>query len=247
MKLEDELRSAYRQETRQWSNPPEGKENMLKAIRSKSMGNRHPRKWIVAAVIAAVLIIPTGAYAGYTYLADDIYGSEQNITVLGGTAADYNRLEAKLQEAKAYFSDDEFTQYMSLLKQLGQMALTHADPQGNLHPEQWSTVDQEKYNQLAANLEPFFERLEGASEEKGMLDREQFRIETYKAAEERLSQEKFIEFQALFESMEKYEAIVVDENGSIHEERLSAEQKQDLDQVRKQFYSYLDQIGYSVR
>ncbi|WP_128103484.1 DUF3600 domain-containing protein [Paenibacillus sp. DCT19] len=247
MKLEDELRSAYRQETRKWSNPLEGKENMLKAIRSEYRGKRRPRKWLVAAVIAAVLIIPTGAYAGYTYLADDIYGSEQNISVLGGTAADYNRLEAKLQEAKAYFSDDEFTQYMSLLKQLGQMALTHADPQGELHPEQWSTVDQENYNQLAASLEPFFKRLEGASEEKEMMDREQFRTETYKAAEERLSKEEFIEFQALFENMEKYEAIVVDKDGSIHEERLSAEQKQDLERVREQFDSYLRQLGFSMR
>ncbi|WP_340399398.1 DUF3600 domain-containing protein [Paenibacillus sp. FSL H8-0079] len=244
MKLEDELRSAYREETRKWSNSPGGKENMLKAIRSRSRGNRRPRKWLVAAIIAAVLIIPTGAYAGYTYLADDIYGSEQNIRVLGGTADDYNRLEAKLQEAKAYFSDDEFTQYMSLLKQLGQMALAHADSQGDLHPEQWSTVDQEKYNQLVASLEPFFERLEDASEQKEMMDHEQFRTETYKAAEERLSKEEFIEFQALFENMEKYEAIVVDKDGSIHEEQLSVEQKKDLDHVREKFYSYLRQLGF---
>ncbi|MCG7380025.1 DUF3600 domain-containing protein [Paenibacillus sp. ACRSA] len=247
MKLEDELREAYQGETSTWATPPEGKENMLKAIRSESKGKNRPRKWLVATVIAAVLIIPTGAYAGYTYLADDIYGAEENIRVMGGTSADYNRLEAKLQEAKAYFSEVEFTQYMGLLKQWGQMSLTHADSQGEMHPEQWSTADQEKYNQLVASLESFFERLEGASEEKELMDRQQFRTETYKAAEEMLSKEEFIEFQVLFENMEKYEAIVVDENGSIHEERLSAEQKQDLDQVRKQFYSYLDQIGYSVR
>lgn len=163
MKLDEQLRTAYQEETKDWSVPASIKQKMMDSIRRDSHIKRNRKKWLVTGLLAAVLIIPTGAYAGYTYLADGIYGSQENIAAMGGTAEDYMRLEAKLQTAKAHFSEEEFVQYMNLLKQMGQMALEYADSQGNMHPEQWSTVEQERYNLLAAELEPFFEKLEAVS------------------------------------------------------------------------------------
>lgn len=119
------------------------------------------RKWWVTALLAAVLIIPTGAYAGYTYLADSIYSSPHNITALGGTVADYERLEAKLQQAQAHFTESEFVLYMGLLKQFAQMALTHADAQGKMNPDSWSWEEQEKYKQITAKLQPFLIKWKG--------------------------------------------------------------------------------------
>lgn len=150
MKLDEQLRTAYQEETKDWSISASIKHKMMDSIRNDSHIRRNRKKWLVTGLLAVVLIVPTGAYAGYTYLADGIYGSQENVAAMGGTAEDYMRLEAKLQTAKAHFSEEEFVQYMDLLKQMGQMALKHADSQGNMHPEQWSTVEQERYNLLAA-------------------------------------------------------------------------------------------------
>ncbi|WP_458460512.1 DUF3600 domain-containing protein [Paenibacillus sp.] len=249
MKLDEQLRTAYQEETKDWSVPARIKHKIMDGIRSDSHLRRNRKKWLVTGLLAAVIIIPTGAYAGYTYLADGIYGSQENITAMGGTAEDYMRLEAKLQTAKAHFSEEEFGQYMDLLKQMGQMALKYADSQGNMHPEQWSTVEQERYSLLVVELEPFFEKLEAVSAglQKEPMNEQQFWTEQLARAEEMFSKEEFVEFKSVYEQMKKYEAMVVDKDGSIHEERLSVEQKDDLRQLRERLIPYLEKLELDVR
>ncbi|WP_336764578.1 DUF3600 domain-containing protein [Paenibacillus sp. USHLN196] len=249
MKLDEQLRKAYQEETQDWSISARTKYKIMDGIRSDSYRRKSRKKWLVTALLVAVLIIPTGAYAGYSYLADGIYGSQENITAMGGTAEDYMRLEAKLQTAKAHFSEEEFVQYMDLLKQMGQMALKYADSQGNIYPEQWSTVEQERYNLLIAELEPFFEKMEAVTtaSQKEPMNEQQFWTEQLAQAEEMFSKGEFTEFKSVYEQMKKYEAIVVDKDGSIHEERLSAEQKDDLRQLRDRLIPYLEKLGLDVR
>lgn len=249
MRLDEQLRTAYQEETKEWSVPARIKHKMLDGIRSDSHIRRNRKKWLITGLLAVVLIIPTGAYAGYTYLADEIYGSQENITAMGGTAEDYMRLEAKLQTAKAHFSEEEFVQYMDLLKQMGQMAVKHADAQGNLYPEQWSTVEQERYNLLVAELEPFFEKLEAVSvgSSKKLMDEQQFWTEQLKRAEETFTKEQYGEFKAVYEQMKKYEVMVIDKDGSFHEERLSAEQRDDLRQLERRLIPYLKRLELNVR
>lgn len=249
MKLDEQLRTAYQEEAKDWSVPARIKHKMMDGIRSNSHIRRNRKKWLITGLLAVVLIIPTGAYAGYTYLADGIYGSQENIKAMGGTAEDYMRLEAKLQTAKAHFSEEEFVQYMDLLKQLGQMAVKYADSQGNMYPEQWSTVEQERYNLLVAELEPFFEKLEAVStaSQKDPMNEQQFWTEQLARAEEMLTKEEFTEFKSVYEQMKAYEVMVVDKDGSIHDERLSVEQKDDLRQLRERLIPYLEKLGLDVR
>ncbi|MEC0123071.1 DUF3600 domain-containing protein [Paenibacillus pabuli] len=249
MKLDERLRKAYQEETKDWIIPERTKYKVILAIRSESRLKRHRKKWLVTALLAALLIIPTGAYAGYTYLADGIYGSQETTVALGGTAEDYMRLEAKLQTAKAYFSAEEFAQYMNLLKQMGQMALKYGDQEGEMHPEQWSTVEQERYSLLVAEMEPFINKLESANIEspKELMDPQQFWNEQLTLAESKFSKEQYTEFKSLYEQMKQYEAMVMDGDGSIHEERLSVEQKEELQQVRERIFSFLEKLGLDVR
>ncbi|PRA02280.1 MULTISPECIES: DUF3600 domain-containing protein [unclassified Paenibacillus] len=249
MRLDEELRTAYQEETKEWSVPAGIKHKMLDGIRSDIHIRRNRKRWLVTGLLAVVLIIPTGAYAGYTYLADGIYGSQENITAMGGTAEDYMRLEAKLQTAKTHFSEEEFVQYMDLLKKMGQMAVKYADSQGKMHPEQWGTVEQEQYNLLVAELEPFFEKLEAVStaSQKDPMNEQQFWTEQLARAEEMLSKEEYTEFKSVYEQMKEYELMVVDKDGSIHDERLSVEQKDDLRQLRERLIPYLEKLGLDVR
>ncbi|MBT2770652.1 DUF3600 domain-containing protein [Halomonas sp. ISL-60] len=251
MKLDEQLRTAYKEESREWMVSGKTKHNVMNAIRKESFHRGHRKKWLITVLLAAILIIPTGAYAGYTYLADRMYGSQENITAMGGTAEDYMRLEAKLQAAKGSLSEDEFVQYMDLLKEMGQMALKHADSQGNLHPDQWSVTDQKQYNLLVSELEPFFEKLEAVSVEsespRKFMNEQQFWKEQLVQAEKTFTIEQYREFKSVYEQMKKYEIIMVDKDGSIHEERLSDEQKEDLRQIQKRLIPYLERLGLDIR
>jgi hypothetical protein len=66
-------------------------------------------------------------------------------------------------------------------------------------------------------------------------------------AETKFSKEQFTEFKSLYEQMKHYEAKMVDQDGSIHEERLSEEQKEELQQVRERIYPFLEKLGLDVR
>lgn len=158
------------------------------------------------------------------------------------------RLEAKLQSAKAHLSEEEFIQFMGLMKQMGQMALKYADQQGEMHPEQWNATEQTEFNRLTAELEPF--RKAGAASvdsPKEPMDQEQFWKEQLAKAETKFSEEQFTEFKSLYEQMKKYEAMVMDQDGDIHEERLSAEQREELKQVRERIFPFLEKLGLDVR
>lgn len=245
MKLEHELQHAYQEETRHWNVRAEAKDNMLKTLQQQraSHYNRKRANWLVAVVIAAVLIIPSGAYAGYTYLADYIYGSEKNITAIGGTAADYQRLETKLRAAQEQLSTEEFAAFMEVLLDFGKFALTHADYRGQLHPEEWSIEEQQMYNQLAEELEPFFDKLSNAEVQQEIIDEERFWQEKLEQAKRQFSPEEYAEFTSLFTQMKQYETIVVDQDKSLHEDRLSPEQQQELKQLRERITPYLQQLG----
>lgn len=245
MKLEHELQHAYQEETRQWTIRAEARDNMLKSLQQQreSRPNRKRANWLVAVVVAVVLIIPSGAYAGYTYLADYIYGSEKNITAIGGTTSDYQRLEAKLRVAQEQLSSEEFAAFMEVLLEFGKFALTHADLRGQLHPEDWSIEDQQVYNQLAEQLEPYFDKLSNAEAQQAIIAEERIWQETLEQAKQQFSSEDYAEFTSLFTQMKQYEAIVVDQDKSFHEDRLSPEQKQELKQLRERITPYLQQLG----
>lgn len=255
MKLDEQLRSAYQEETKDWIISDRVKHNVIHATREKSSLRTRGRKWWVTALLAAVLIIPTGAYAGYTYLADSLYGSPHNITALGGNVADYERLEAKLQQAQSHFTESEFELYMGLLKQFGQMALTHADAQGKLNPDSWSREEQEKYKQITAKLQPFFNKMEGLENNSStsipvsprLMDEDEFWAEQFTKAEKSFTKEEYADLRSIYEQMKTYKTTLEDTDGSYHMDRLSKEQRAELDQLTERMSVYLEKIGLEVR
>jgi hypothetical protein len=255
MKLDKQLRSAYQEETKNWNIGEGVKLNVMKAVQKNASGVRSIRKWRVTIILAAVLLIPTGAYAGYTYLADEIYGSQDKVTSLGGNTADYERLEAKLQQAKAHFTENEFDLYMGLLKQFGQMAFIHADAQGKMSPEQWSTAEQEKFKGLAAELQPFFDKLESLENKSSraipvsprLMDEDTFWTDQFAKAEQQFTKEQYAGFKSVHEQMKKYETITKDPDGNYYMDRLSESQRSDWDQLTERMSVYLENLGLDVR
>ncbi|ULO06519.1 DUF3600 domain-containing protein [Paenibacillus sp. 19GGS1-52] len=245
MNLEEELRTVLREETRNWIAPPELQGKILKQVLS-TQGGRRMKKWLVASIVAVSLLIPTGAYAGYHYLADSIYGSQDNVTQIGATQQKYDELEAKLQKAKQSFSEQEFTQLMDLLKKLGSYNLKIADAEGGLHPEQLSADDQKSYKSLTAELEPYFAQLDVARATLGAVPTLTFDTlwnEQRKKAEQILSQPELAAVEAIINELKVYDAKTLDPDGSIHTDRLSEADLINQKQLIEQLSPYMKKLG----
>ncbi|AIQ11704.1 DUF3600 domain-containing protein [Paenibacillus durus] len=248
MKLEQELREALREESRGWTAPTELKDRILNHKSLKPEGRRM-KKWIAAGILAAVLLVPTGAYAGYHYLADSVYGSQERLEPFGGTQQQYDHLEEKLQAAKQSFEPQEFAKLMSLLKQLGDYNLKMADDKGVLHPEQLSSGDQEAYKKLIAELEPYFEKLNaegtgngGVKETGQQADSAAFWKKALAHGEKNLSNQDLAKVNGIIDEIQKIE---VKPDGS--DRAFTAQEAEHLKELIRQLEPYQDQLGIKLK
>lgn len=204
------------------------------------------KKWFVATIVAAALLIPTGAYAGYNYLADSIYGSSDNLIQIGGTQQKYDELEAKLQQAKASLSEKNFTEFTSLLKEIGRFNLEIAAADGVLHPELLSSTDQKRYELLTAQLAPYFKQLKvetpGKIAETG--DNNAFWDQMIAKAEQELSGDEFAEVRQLIGELKSYEAKATAQEHSV---QLSEDELAQYEQLLEQLNPYLQKLGVKLK
>lgn len=241
MNLDEELRTAFKEETRDWTTPPELKERILHQI-SSNQGGKRMKKWILLSVLAAALLIPTGAYAAYNYnnLADSIYGSQENISHIGGTQQKYDDLEAKLQNAKQKLTEDEFTTFNSLLKEMTVYNLSMADSEGNLHPEQLSAEEQESYKDLTTALEPLFTKLN--EYESPNIDSDNSIFIDNEKAKEILSTEEYKQFDNVLLEMHELSQKSLDASGNYNKDLLSDAESAKVEQLSQTLQTYLDKI-----
>jgi len=242
MNLDDELRITFQEETKGWTTPPELKERVLLQISSKQ-GGRRMKKWILSSVLAAALLVPTGAYAAYNYIADSIYGSQENVSHIGGTEQKYDEFEAKLQEAKQTLTEDEFAAFASLFKELADYNLKMADTEGVLHPEQLSLEDQAAFTELTTALDPFFTKLNEPKLSKIDPDKSIFLDE--EKAKEILSKEEYKQFDNILKEMGEISLNSVDANGVFQKSLLSDSELARLEKLDQSFQPFLDKLGIS--
>ncbi|NJJ39841.1 DUF3600 domain-containing protein [Paenibacillus apii] len=248
MKLEQELWEALREESRDWTASAELKDRILNHQSLRPEGRRM-KKWIAAGILAAVLLVPTGAYAGYHYLADSVYGSQERLEQFGGTQQQYDHLEAKLQAAEQSFEPQEFAKLTALLKKLGDYNLKMADDKGALHPERLSPEDQEAYNKLNAELEPYFEKLNaegtgnGSVKETGQqVDSAAFWKKALVHGEQNLSSQDFAKVKRIIGEIQKIE---VKPDGSA--QAFTAQEAEHLKELIRQLEPYQNQLGIMLK
>jgi hypothetical protein len=249
MNFNEELRTVLQEEARNLSAPPELKEQILNQTVTR-LGGRRMKKWLVASILAAALLVPTGAYAGYNYLADTLYGSQETAATIGVTQQQYDRLEAKLQNAKQSFNEEEFTKLMSLLKELGSYNLQMADAEGIFHLEQLSEKDQKAYKELQAELEPYFQQMNEVKTPKTSaqsIDRNTFWDNLLEKAKKNLSEEEFQEVGPLIHELKSYDAKVLDADGSYHMDRLSNADKVNQEKLMDELNPYMKKLDLMIK
>jgi hypothetical protein len=251
MSLEHNLRQALQEEAEGWSAPPELKGRILNRITPRQ-GGRRMKKWLVATIVAAALLIPTGAFAGYTYLADSVYGSQDNFARSGGTRQAYEELEAKLQQAKSSLSDDDYAALTALLHEIGSYNLKIADAEGDLHPEKLSSTDQESYKKLTVELAPYFQKLEQTKstvirDSVENKDSSTFWDEQLVRGEQTFSGEELASFKQLISELTALNSKITGPDGGTHLEQLTEEEAARLKELYEELNPYLKQLGIMIK
>jgi hypothetical protein len=249
MNFNDELRTVLQEEAKQHTAPEELKGKILEQVMS-TQGGRRMKKWIVSSILAAALLIPTGVYAGYNYLTDSIYGSQEAVASIGVTQQQYDRLEAKLQNAKQSFNEEEFTKLMSLLKELGDFNVRIGDSEGVFHVDQLNADEQAAYKNLVAELEPYFKQLNEATapnKSAPVVDRDAFWTSVLEKAEQRLTKQESVETERLINELRSYDAKVFDADGSVHMDRLSDADKANQEKLMEALDPYMNKLDLMVK
>lgn len=249
--LDQQLQKALQEHTKHWTAPSHLQHQIVKEI-SATQGGKAMKKWLISAIITALLLIPVGAYAGYHYLADTIYGSKEAVLQLGGTEQQYERLEKKLIQAKNQLSEEEYTKFMKILKEVGQFYLQHADVNGNIDSTTWSKQEQARFEALTKELTPLFERLEQLDKQAtntSPMDEAAFWEKALKQAKTAFTEAEYKEFQHIYETMWSYKSIVTDEKDSsnLHWDRLSKEKQDEVNEMRPKLLKYLERLGYKTK
>lgn len=244
--LDQQLQKALQEHTKHWTAPSHLQYQIIKEI-SATQGGKTMKKWLVSVIVTALLLIPVGAYAGYHYLADAIYGSKEAVLQLGGTEQQYERLEKKLIQAKNQLSEEEYTKFMTTLKEYGQFYLKYADANGNIDPKTWSKQEQAHYEALTEQLTPLFERLEQLDKQataKSSMDEPAFWENALKKAKTQFTEAEYQEFKHTYETMWNYKSIVTNE---VDWDRLSKEQQAEVNELSPKLLQYLERLGYKAK
>jgi hypothetical protein len=249
--LDQQLQKALQEHTKHWTAPSHLQYKIIKEI-SATKGGRTMKKWLISVIVTALLLIPVGAYAGYHYLADAIYGSKEAVVQLGGTEQQYERLEKKLLMAKNELSTEEYSKFMTILKEYGQFYLKYADANGNIDPKTWSKQEQARYKVITEAMIPLFERLKQLDKQataKSSMDEPAFWENALKKAKTQFTEAEYTEFKQIYETMWSYKSIVTDEKDGhlLHWDRLSKEQQAEVNEIRPKLLKYLEQLGYKAK
>ncbi|SDH56827.1 protein of unknown function [Aneurinibacillus thermoaerophilus] len=163
MDIENRLRQILKAEAERMKGTPEMRNRILSSISYKGEQKRM-KKRLIAGVAAAAIMIPTAGFAGYSYLSDGIFGSQENFVAQGGTKAEYQHVEEKLAQAKRVLNSKEYKEMEALLKEAAGYHAKMAGPDGTLDASRLSEEEKQRYNQLEKELAPYSAKIMAAEE-----------------------------------------------------------------------------------
>jgi Domain of unknown function (DUF3600) len=138
--------------------------------------NRFIKKNMVSAIIAASFILPTGAIAYQTLLADEFYGSFENVKthLSSATMEGYLLLDAKLAQAQGDMEKEEFKRFKELLKTVTNGKVEYGDKYGNIDYSEVPAKQLAELKNTLYEIQPFFDRLNGQKSSKEVLSSNEY-------------------------------------------------------------------------
>ncbi|WP_214821880.1 MULTISPECIES: DUF3600 domain-containing protein [unclassified Exiguobacterium] len=177
--------------------PSELRERGRKGVkRAKEEMRREPgfiRRRLITAGIAAALLIPTGAFAYQSLLADELYGSfdEMKVHIVSATLEKYLLLDAKLNQAKGVLGEAEYEEFKRGLSVFTDTRIAYGNTNGNVDYEAIPKAERAEVKQALADLQPYFDQLNDQPAARDVLTADE-----YDAYIEALMQEESIRVRA---------------------------------------------------
>lgn len=137
---------------------------------------RFVKKRIAITIMAACLMVPTGAFAYQSLLADDLYGSFDNVKkhIANITMKSYLLFDAKLSQAKGDLGKEQFEQFKEILYVITNAKLELGDKNGNIDYSQVSEEKLEEIKSAIYEIQPYFDRLNDQPSSKEILSAEEY-------------------------------------------------------------------------
>ncbi len=248
MKLEKEIRYSLQKKVQEWELPISVRHELMQRIDKDRRKHRKTRKKLIPICIAAALVVPTGAFAGYHYLADSLYGSGSTaINLKKNHLEEYEHLEAKLQAAKAQLSEAEYDHLSKLLSEAAEIYTANMDAYGQLDT---ASMNKEELNRLTELEQELREASVGikATDKSDIpqpIDYKTFLNDSLEEGKKVLSPEKYTTFSLLVK-----EYIGIAEEYEKHKDLSPAQDSEDLARLAKldkQLQPYFEEMGYIIR
>ena len=137
---------------------------------------RFVKRRLAVTVLAACLVIPTGAFAYQTLLADDLYGSFDNLKkrAFSITMQGYLLFNAKLDQAQGDLGKEEFAQFKESLRVVTGAKLDYGNKHGNIDYTQVPAEPLAELKTALYELQPFFDKLNDQPSSKEILTAEEY-------------------------------------------------------------------------
>lgn len=164
MSLDKQLRSELHQHAEAMKASPELESRVHLSYQNymrQKKGRLPMKKRLLSGIVAVAILIPTAALAT-PYLADQIFGSSQTIIERGGTQEAYQEIEEFFQEAKGKLTEEEYTEFTAIMKQIADLKIKITDQNGVMHEDQLTAEERKQFKEiLPQKAAPFFEKIRG--------------------------------------------------------------------------------------
>ncbi|OIJ19212.1 hypothetical protein BKP45_13715 [Anaerobacillus alkalidiazotrophicus] len=177
MNFEKTVKQSLIEKSKEVNPPQKLKQKVLNKIEMNS-GLNKIKKRIVAGLIVIFLIIPTSAIAYQAYLADELYGSFENVKnhFASATIDSYMLLNAKLLQVKGELGKEEFQQFKDHLKIITGVKIDYGNQYGNIDFDLLPQDKVEEIKNAMMVVQPYFDRLNGHESSNDMLSAEEYEL-----------------------------------------------------------------------
>lgn len=169
MTIEQQVKDALTEQGRSFQPPRHIKERVMNELTAKP--SRKRKKRLAASVLAAMLLIPTSAFSYQALVADEFYGSfdEMKKHFASATMEKYMLLNTKLLQAKGEIEGEDYLQFKKALQVIVDGKLQYGNEDGNIIYDDMPAAERERVKQALMRAQPFFDQLNDLPSSRDVL------------------------------------------------------------------------------
>lgn len=175
LSFQEELKEALQKRGRKIQINPELKDKVINQISLIKEGKKIKTR-VLTVILAATMLISTSALATQFLLADQFYGSFENLKkhLIAATLEEYMHFNAKLSEAKGELGEKEYKEFTQLIHVVTDAKLKYANQYGSIDYDQLPPEKVIEIKKAFMAVQPYFDKLNGDKSSKEVLSPEEY-------------------------------------------------------------------------